>query len=262
MNTLEVLNISISYKSKNIMDDFSFAIHKGENITIIGKNGTAKTSLINVLKNNIIYNGTYRINGVEIVASNAYLINRYIMFIDNEKDKDSRKVVDFLFDALNEKKFDTEKEEKLVNNIVKFFAIDDLLDFKLNSLNYDDYYLIKILSQLLLKKTYLVLDDVLCHLNNKRIDLLYAYCHKNNISIINFTTQIEETLKSDYLICLYNGKIAMEGPTLSCLQEEKLLKRIGFNLPFMVDLSIQLNYYGVIEKMFLDKKEMVQKIWN
>ena len=54
----------------------------------------------------------------------------------------------------------------------------------------------------------------------------------------------------------------MEGDILSCLKEEKLIKRLGFKLPFMFDLSLQLNYYEVLDNVYLDKDKMIEKIWN
>ena len=119
-----------------------------------------------------------------------------------------------------------------------------------------------IIAALLKKTDYLVLDDVLCHLNKEQIKNIFLYAKKNKIAVINFTTNINEVLYSEYLIVLYNKKIAIEGPTMETLKEETLLKRLGFALPFMVDLSTQLNYYEIIDEIYLDQDEMVKKIWN
>ena len=94
------------------------------------------------------------------------------------------------------------------------------------------------------------------------MEKVFIYAKKNKISIINFTSRTEEALYGDYLILLYDHKIAMEGETIACLKEEQLLKRLGFNLPFMIDLSIQLNYYDIIDDIYLNQDEMVDKIWN
>ena len=73
---------------------------------------------------------------------------------------------------------------------------------------------------------------------------------------------MENLLDSDYLIILYNKGIAMEGKTLECLKEEKILKRLGFNLPFMVDLSIQLGYYGLLNEIITNERKMIKTIWK
>jgi len=42
-------NISLSHNGKNVLDDVSFKLHKGEFVTLIGPNGAGKSSLIKIL---------------------------------------------------------------------------------------------------------------------------------------------------------------------------------------------------------------------
>ena len=262
MGTLELINISASYMNKKVIDDFSFKVSKAKNISILGGMATGKTTLANIIAGNVKYEGQIKINGVEIVKSNAYLIKRYISFVENKKQDSTRKVVDILFDALDGKELSSEKEEKTVNLIVKNFNLNKYLNQRLNTLDYNNRFYVLIIAALLKKTDYLVLDDVLCHLTKNQISTIFAYAKKNKISIINFTTNINEVLYSQYLIVLYDKKIAMEGKTMEALKEETLLKRLGFSLPFMVDLSTQLNYYEIIDELYLDQDEMVNNIWN
>lgn len=262
MGFIELKNISASYVNKNVINDFSFKLNKGNNITILGGIGTGKTTLVNILNGDFKFDGEYIINGVEIVKPNAYLIKRFVSVLENKKFKSTRKVVDLLFDALDGKDYDSLKEEKMVKAIVKCFEIDNILDERVNTLDYHYRFYVLIIAALLKKRDYLVFDDVLCHLNNDEVSKIFSYAKKSKISIINFTSNIKESLYGNYLILLYDKKVAMEGDTLSTMKEERLLKRVGFNLPFMIDLSTQLNYYEIIDDIYLNKDEMVKKIWN
>ena len=73
---------------------------------------------------------------------------------------------------------------------------------------------------------------------------------------------MEDVLYTDYILCLYDGINAIDGKTLDVLKNEKILKRLGFTLPFMVDLSIQLELYGLITKTYLNKEELVKNLWK
>ena len=73
---------------------------------------------------------------------------------------------------------------------------------------------------------------------------------------------VNDVFNSEYIVFIYKGKIAMEGEVLSCLKEEKLIKRLGYKLPFMYDLSLQLNYYDVLDDIYLDYKDMENAIWK
>ena len=83
-----------------------------------------------------------------------------------------------------------------------------------------------------------------------------------HINFINITSNIEETLLGDYIYVLNNGKVAIEGGTKKVLEEEKILKHLGFGLPFVVDLSIQLKCYGVLDKIYYDMESLVNDLWN
>ena len=92
--------------------------------------------------------------------------------------------------------------------------------------------------------------------------LLLNYFNSKNILLINVTSDLEDTLYTDYIMCLYNGISGIDGRTLDVLEEEKILKRLGFSLPFMIDLSIQLKLYGLINKTYLNKEAMVKNLWK
>ena len=85
---------------------------------------------------------------------------------------------------------------------------------------------------------------------------------KQNINFVNVTCDVEESLLSDYIIVYDEDKKVLEGNMESVLRNEKVLKKLGFGVPFVVDLSIQLNYYDVLKKIYFDLDELVGVLWN
>ena len=79
---------------------------------------------------------------------------------------------------------------------------------------------------------------------------------------VNITSDIEETLFSQYLIVLGEKGVLVEGEVKKVLMEEKLLKKLGFNLPFVLDLSLQLKAYEVIDQEYYDLDKLVNDLWN
>ena len=49
MNYLNVENISKSYGELSLFENLSFSIHKDQKIAFIAKNGTGKTTILNIL---------------------------------------------------------------------------------------------------------------------------------------------------------------------------------------------------------------------
>ena len=49
---------------------------------------------------------------------------------------------------------------------------------------------------------------------------------------------------------------------VKALKEEKTFINCGLKLPFVVDLSLKLNYYDLVDKIYLDEKSLVDEIWK
>lgn len=83
-----------------------------------------------------------------------------------------------------------------------------------------------------------------------------------NISYIYVTSNIEYALLGDYIYVYDDDKLMMEGKKETILKEEKMLKKLGYGLPFVVDLSTQLIYYDIFDKVYFDMDSLVGDLWN
>ena len=121
---------------------------------------------------------------------------------------------------------------------------------------------LKILSCLNSNNKVFVFMNVLTYLANDFKERLIRYLKLGNRRIINYTNEIEETLLLDYLVVIHEEEIIMEGKKEQVLQEEKILKKLGLNLPFVVELSNGLKYYGLVNKTYFNNKELVDDLWK
>lgn len=130
--------------------------------------------------------------------------------------------------------------------------------------NYKDYYVIEnnFTYEEILKEEKVVFFNILNNLSKEELDKLFKFLNDNNILFVNFTNDIELSLYTDYLIIYDQDKILMEGKTLDILKNEKLIKRLGLNLPFIVELSLLLKDYGLVKDIYLDKESLVDKLWK
>jgi len=107
-----------------------------------------------------------------------------------------------------------------------------------------------------------IVNDLFVWLTIEKKQLLLSFAKDHGIKLVSFTSEIEEVLDSEYLIVLEDNELCLEGETLDVLKEEKLLKKLGFSLPFYYDLSLQLGYYEVLRDIHLDKKTLESEIWK
>lgn len=130
--------------------------------------------------------------------------------------------------------------------------------------NYKDYYVIESdfkYEELLLKKK-VIFYNVLNNLSELELKKLFNFLKENNILFINVCNNIELCLYTNYLMIYDDSKVLIEGITLEVLKNEKLLKRIGIHLPFIVELSLLLKDYGLVNEIYLDKESLVDKLWK
>ncbi len=111
-------------------------------------------------------------------------------------------------------------------------------------------------------KSIIFLDDDLWDLNKEQKDKFFNHILSNNLKLVYTTTNPEDILYSDYLYILDNCKILINGKTLKVLENEKIIKRLGLKNPFIIDLSIQLKHYNLIDKLFKNERELVEALWK
>ena len=139
----------------------------------------------------------------------------------------------------------TDLDYNLVNNFLDYYVIDK--PFKIEEIKKHDKILF---------------FNSLHYIDNKSLDIIIKYLKETNKKFIIVTNNMEEVLLADYLIVVDNEKILIEGKTLAVLSESKLLKRLGFNLPFTVQISQLLNDYDILDGIYTSNEELVEKIWN
>ena len=129
---------------------------------------------------------------------------------------------------------------------------------------YKDYYVINdnFTYDELLKNKRVIFFNVLNNLKEDELNKLFKFLKDNDIKFINITNNVELCLYTDYLIILDNDNILIEGQTIEVLKNNKLLKRLGFELPFLVDLSLLLKDYNLVNEIYLNNESLVGALWK
>ncbi len=182
--------------------------------------------------------------------------------VKNLKDKYKIITVDNLFnnkDKLVEVMIPAFKKNEY---IIKSLGLKNLFSKKYGELGIEEKSLVMIISSLLVAKDIIIFNDVLSYLDNKTKQKIINYIKRHKLTLINFTSDIEETLLSDNVIIIKENKIILSGRTLDVLKNEKQLKLLGISLPFVVDLSIQLGLYELIKKIYVSNKKLIGDLWK
>ena len=80
--------------------------------------------------------------------------------------------------------------------------------------------------------------------------------------MVQTTIHLEDSLPTDVLYIFENGMIALEGKPIEVLENDTRINKIGLELPFMMDLSVKLRDYDLIDTIELDKERLVDSLWQ
>ena len=219
-----------SYKKNNIEILKNIDITFNNNVSLIGTSSSGKTTLLKVLEEK--YN-------IPRVFKNS-------MFFHNSIEDEIKYLL-----------LDT-KQKKLVQDLLPNVNLMN----NPNTLKNKEKIKLAILKGILFSKEYVSFDNILVYLDKKEKEYIIKYLKDNNIKFIIVSNDLSDLFYTDETYILNDGEIIAHGASNKILLEEKLLKRLGFTLPFMVDLSLQLKDYNLIKDIYLDKEMLVDKLWK
>lgn len=265
---IKIKNMSFSYKNKSIFNNFDLEIEKGKFIHIVGSNGSGKSTLVKILLGLIKAEGYINVYRMNMCEANLMDIRRNIGVVLENPDNTfvAETVADDIAFALENLQYTPKTIESKIKKISEYLKIEDLLEKNPHYLSGGEKQLVALASAMVTEPKILILDEALTMLDGVEKDnilkLLKRMVKEKKITIINVTHDMEETTYGDQIIVLDKGKIIFNDDKEIVYKEEKKLKSVGLELPFMVDLSNKLRYYGLVDDDILSMNEMVNHLWK
>ena len=246
----------LSIKSMSIDIDLTLPV-----TCVLGPTNSGKTyflkKLINVIPNHDVYLDDILISEYDI----TYLKNNIVVVLDDDTFK-CEYVAEELHYYLSKLGYRIDEITNKINELAKFFKISSLLSERIDLLTIEKRILIKILALLIIKPQIFGIDNLLGYLNETYKKNLLTFFVSNKITLINCTNNGEDLLISDKVLLLNDMKTIFYGDKKELLNGNTILPYIGINLPFTAEMSQNLVLYGIINKVYLDEKKLVDKIWK
>jgi ATP-binding cassette subfamily F protein uup len=205
VNYLSVENISKSYGERVLFEDISFGINKDQKVAFVAKNGSGKTSILNIiagldtpdtgkivtrkeismayLSQNDVLNPDLTIEETIFATENKILsiVNQYEKALKNLEDTDAYQAAFELMEQYNAWDFETQYTQ-----ILSKLKIDDLSQ-KVSSLSGGQKKRVSLAIVLIHKPDFLILDEPTNHLDLEMIEWLEAYFAKEKITLFMVT---------------------------------------------------------------------------
>ena len=265
---IRISNLSFRYPNKFIFDKFDLNIKEGEWMSIVGPNGSGKSTLVKIILGLLKADGNIIVDNMLLSKDNLLPIRRKIGVVFENIDESfvGETVADDIAFALENLAYSQAEIKQMIQNVAATLNIEDLLGKEPHQLSGGERQKVVLASALVTKPKILIIDDALEMVDDnakKEILRILKQLHKEmNLTIITITHSLEETYMANRMVVINKGKILIDGPLKDVLKEDKIFNRIGIEVPFMVDLSIKLQLYGLIDHIILDMDEMVNALWK
>lgn len=260
---LNINNLDYQINNENyLFQNICLSFEKNKITCISGPNNCGKTTLLRILKEKRPFDDSVIV--LDGKDSNEYKKEDYEKiiqgFFPNALWTRDELVLDFLYSKM--KDIDMEKIEFVLTNL----GLMKNKDKNINKLTQEERYRLQ-LAEAIIKSTKIVLIDNLDHFVLKEdLKKYYAFfkkCMKKyHLTFITTTHDLYETLYADDLYIIEKGHVILRGKPQEVLTKDNILNKAGLELPFMIDLSVKLKDYDLIDSIILDKESMIDKLWN
>ena len=260
---IEVSNLSFSYTEEgNTIQDVSFSIPKGSYTTIIGHNGSGKSTIakliIGLLK---AQSGTIRILGTELTPETVYDLRSHVGIVFQNPDNQfiGSTVADDIAFGLENHCVPQEDMQALIEKSAASVGMSDYLQAEPTHLSGGQKQRVAIAGILAMTPDIIIFDESTSMLDpqgkasiNAQIKRLHD---EKNITILSITHDMEEVAQSQHVIVLNHGVVEMEGTPKEVFAQEAMLKKMQLDIPFALKFSkaMQKEGFSSIHALTLDE---------
>lgn len=248
---IKLENVYFKYKNENsVLENINLEINEGEIISIIGKNGTGKSTILNLIAGiTKPSKGDIYIDKINTKNKKDFLELRKkvgIVFQNPDNQILFPRVFDDIEFALKNLNLDNREEriEKALDSV-------NMLDFKESNtyeLSLGQKQRINIASVLAIKPKYIVLDEPTTMIDSKERENIYNCLkdlRKEGYTIIFVTNNVNEILLSDKILIIEDKQIKHIFKKEKILENVKLLEECNIKLPDIIEIILKLKQNNI-----------------
>ena len=270
MAQIEVKNLKYSYDQKKpAVDDVSFEIEKGLYYTIIGHNGSGKSTIAKLIAGLLEKeSGEIIIDGMPLDRENLYKIRSKIGIVFQNPDNQfiGSTVQDDIAFGLENHCVPQEEMDDIINTFAEKVGMTKYLHSEPTHLSGGQKQRVAIAGVLAMHPQILIFDEATSMLDPQgkaEIKKVIMDLHENSgLTILSITHDIDEVVTSDKVMVLYEGKIAMFDTPEEIFKDEKTLVKLRLDVPYCLKFANELKKYGVDPGHEITTEGLVEKLWQ
>ncbi|MGL5977508.1 MAG: energy-coupling factor transporter ATPase [Erysipelotrichaceae bacterium] len=268
MQEIKVEHVSFSYdKEVEVLKDVSFCVEKGSYTTIIGHNGSGKSTIAKLLIGLLEADkGSIWVSSLEMNEANVYDIrsNLGIVFQNPDNQFIGSTVADDIAFGLENHQIPTEQMQEIIDRFAQRVKMTKFLHSEPTKLSGGQKQRVAIAGVLAIAPDIIIFDEATSMLDPQgraEINQVIQEIHKQgDKTIVSITHDIEEVTHSDYVIVMDQGRVVLEGRPEEVLQHQEQLISLKLDIPFASKFVASLKQQGIVLEQSIRVEEVVEQL--
>ena len=271
-NIIEVKNLSYRYDHKSedyILKDVSFHVKQGEWLSIVGHNGSGKSTTVRLIDGLLeAESGDILISGDKLTADNVWEKRRQIGMVFQNPDNQfvGATVEDDVAFGLENQGMEYPMMVKRVHEALELVGMQNFKEREPARLSGGQKQRVAIAGVVALQPDIIILDEATSMLDPEgRLELIRTVKEikdKNQLTVISITHDLDEISLSDRVLVMKNGQVESTA-TPRKLFSRPDLEDLGLDQPFVNQVKAAMIQTGLtLPETYLTEKELQEQLWE
>lgn len=272
MNIIEVKNLKYKYNQEDeqyTLNDVSFHVKQGEWLSIIGHNGSGKSTTVRLIDGLLeAESGDIYIDGDALTVDNVWDKRRLIGMVFQNPDNQfvGATAEDDVAFGLENQGILLEEMRSRVNEALELVGMADFKTREPARLSGGQKQRVAIAGVVALRPKIIILDEATSMLDPEgRLDLIKIVREikdRHGMTVISITHDLDEVALSDRVIVMKNGQVeSISTPKELFMRED--LADLDLDRPFTTELASSLRQTGLdLPLRYFTEEELEETLWE
>lgn len=270
---IEIKNLKFKYnqdQTSYTLNDVSFHVKRGEWLSIVGHNGSGKSTTARLIGGLLVADsGQIIVDGQELTEETVWDIRDKIGMVFQNPDNQfvGATVEDDVAFGLENKGLPYKEMVSRVQEALSFVGMMDFKDREPARLSGGQKQRVAIAGIIAMRPSILILDEATSMLDPEGRQELIQYIEdirqQYGMTVLSITHDLDEVVMSNRVLVLKQGKVESISSPRELFSRGSELVDLGLDIPFSALLTQKLKNQGLIDcEGYLTEKELVEQLWE
>lgn len=272
-NSIDVKHLTFKYdvnQEHNTLDDLSFHVKRGEWLSIIGHNGSGKSTTVRLLDGLLAAeSGQIFIEGDLLTEDNVWDIRHKIGMVFQNPDNQfvGATVEDDVAFGLENKGIPLDEMKERVAKALDLVGMSEFADREPPRLSGGQKQRVAIAGALAMQPDIIILDEATSMLDPEgRLELIKTIREirkQYQMTVVSITHDLDEVALSDRVLVMKKGKVESSSTPEELFNRGDDLLTLGLDVPFSTNLISALKDKGFdFTQNYLTEKDLEDQLWE